>query len=76
MSLDYQPNAQTLVPGVNADQMDATGAGNYGNVAAPSATTGADSVSVVSRNVAPLIGHDQTDGAAVAAALEAKGTLP
>ena len=76
MATDYTPNAQTLVPGATADKMEATGAGNYGTVDAPSAATGADSVSVVSRNVAPEIGHDQTDAAAVAAVLEAKGTLP
>ena len=75
MSTDYTPNAQTLVPGANADQMDVTGAGNYGTVTSPSAATGSDSVTVISRNVAPEIGHDQTDAAALAAALEAKGSL-
>lgn len=76
MSNDYIPGAVTLVPGADSDRMDVTGAGNYATIAAPSATTGTDSVSVVSRNVAPEIGHDQTDAAALAAALEAKGTLP
>lgn len=75
MATDYVPNAQTLIPGTDSVKMDATGAGDYGAMTPPSASTGTDSAKVVSRNVAPNIGHDQTDGSAVAAALEAKGSL-
>lgn len=75
-STDYEPGATVLVPGADSAAMDATGAGNYADPTSPSTAPGADSAKVVSRNVAPSIGHDQTDAAALAGALEAKGALP
>lgn len=74
-SNDYEPRVTSLIPGADSATMDVTGAGNYGDPVASAASAGADSAKVVSRNVAPNIGHDQTDAAALASVLEGKGTI-
>lgn len=73
MSSDYNPHPVAIAPAASSST---AATGDYGAPRSSAAATGSDSVKITGESVAPSIGHDITDAAALASVLEAKGTLP
>lgn len=69
MSSDYNPRPIAVAPAADSVELTASGAADYGTVAASSTEPSGDSVSLRDSNKFSRIGHDQTDAAAVAAAM-------